>query len=178
MLWSRRDRRSDTRPLCISHGAGWPGDDGERYLREFDWTGTRDPGAWLVVPDCIDLLGSLRSGGWAAHIQENRALALRARELLCEALEIDVPAPESMVGALAAVPIGPGPELESPGWSTDPLQELLAERWSTEVIVSRWPLEPERVLRVSAQAYNSEDEMRFLADILKRILSEGHRDRG
>ncbi len=174
MLWTREDRRESTRPLCISHGAGTSVEDNQRYRHEFDWTGTRDFSAWLVVPDCIEMLGGLRDGGWKAHMSENRALSLRGRELLCGRLGMEAPAPEDMIGSLAAVPLSPGPPLGTSS-SMEPLQKLLIDKWKVDVTVTRWPSEPSRVLRISTQAYNGVEELEYLAEVLPAALSEADR---
>lgn len=171
MLWTREDRRPLTRPLALSHAAGLPADDPERHLREFDWTGTRDFTPWLVLPDCIEHLSSLHSGGLDGWMAANRALALQARDLLVEALGIQPPAPDAMIGSLAAVPLPPSPAPPATVWEADPLQRALRERWSIEVPVFSWPAPPSRVLRVSAQGYNSLSEYSWLEEALLRELA-------
>ena len=42
-LYARPDRQDDLHPVTISHGLG------KGFLEEFDWTGTRDPSAWLAT---------------------------------------------------------------------------------------------------------------------------------
>src|SRR5205823_3886026 len=75
---------------------------------EFDWTGSHDPTAYLCVPEAIRFLGGLLPGGWPELMARNRQLALEARRILCDALDAMPPAPEEMVGALAAVPLPDG----------------------------------------------------------------------
>jgi isopenicillin-N epimerase len=169
-LHVRRDRQTAIRPLAISHGANSPRTDRSRFLLEFDWAGTHDPTPYLCVPDAIRCLGSLLPGGWPAVRAANRRLALEARQTLCAAVGVAAPAPESMVGALATVPLpdgegGPG------GRSNAPLQRALFERHRIEVPVFTWPAAPKRLIRVSAQLYNRIDQYEALAQALKEALA-------
>ncbi len=175
-LHVRRDRQGELRPLAISHGANSPRQDRSRFRLEFDWTGTADPTPFLCVPTAIEALGALLPGGWDALRAHDRALALEARRLLCDALHVPPPAPESMIGALAAVPLPPARGADpaaAPPLGRDPLQAALLERHAIEVPVFAFPAAPARVLRISAQAYNERAEYERLAAALPALLAEG-----
>jgi isopenicillin-N epimerase len=170
-LWVRRDRQADIHPLTISHGATAVRPGRSRFRLEFDWTGTQDPTAWLTVPKAIDYMGGLVSGGWAALMARNRALALAARELLCVAAGSPPPCPDPMIGSLASVILPDSPTMET-GWRVrDPLQGRLFDQWGIEVPVMRWPAAPKRLLRISAQLYNSPEQYARLAQALREELA-------
>jgi isopenicillin-N epimerase len=145
-LYVRENRRAGVRPAIISHGANSPRRDRSRFHLEFDWIGTFDPSPWLCVPDSLRFVGSLLPGGWIEVVRRNRELALRARDLLCETLQIDKPAPDEMLGAMAAIPL--------PDGSQDELQDKLLFDYSIEVPIMPWPAPPKRLLRASAAIYN------------------------
>jgi isopenicillin-N epimerase len=157
------DRQSAIRPLTISHGANSPRRDRSRFWLEFDWTGTSDPTAYLCVPESIRILGSLLPGGWAELMATNRALALTARKILCEALAVSPPCPDEMVGALATVSL--------PDGSYQALQDALLEQYQIEVPIVPYSAPPQRLVRISAQLYNQPDQYRYLAAALQELLS-------
>jgi isopenicillin-N epimerase len=170
-LWVRRDRQADVRPLTISHGASAREPGPARYRVEFDWTGTSDPTAWLSVPAAIAYLGSLLPGGWTALMARNRELALEARRLLCAAAGTPPPCPEEMIGSLASVVLPDGPTTAI-GWRRpDPLQARLFDRWGIEVPIVSWPAAPRRLVRVSAQLYNTRAQYVGLARALGEELA-------
>ena len=168
-LWVRPELRERLRPLVVSHGATATED---RFRREFDWTGTFDPTAWLAVPAAIEVMGALLDGGWPAVRRANRVLAETARSLLCAGLGIAEPAPASMLGSLAAVPLPPGDGRTVPPFGFDPVQDTLFERFRIEAPVITWLPDPPRVLRISAQLYNSLDQYRHLAAALDELLTD------
>jgi len=173
-LHVRRERQGGVRPVVISHGANSPRTDRSRLLLEFDWTGSHDPTAYLCVPEAIRFLGGLLPGGWPELMARNRQLALEARRILCDALDAMPPAPEEMVGALAAVPLPDGADapLRSPLY-VDPLQDVLLERYRIEVPIVPWPAPPKRLVRVSCQAYNARDDYERLATALRELTRGG-----
>jgi isopenicillin-N epimerase len=171
-LYVRRDRQQLIRPLSISHGANSPRTDRSRFLIEFGWTGTTDPTPWLAVAEALKFVGGLLPGGWKEVMQRNHALALAARRVLCDALEIDLPCPDRLLGSLASVPLpdaAAGTRLRPPLF-LDPLQEKLYSEDKIEVPIVPWPAWPKRLLRVSAQLYNCLPQYRSLAGILRREL--------
>jgi isopenicillin-N epimerase len=171
-LWAREDRRDQIRPIAISHGANSPRTDRSRFLIEFDWTGTFDPTAWLCVPEAIRFMGSVLEGGWPELMRRNHALALEGRDRLCAALGIDPPAPDDLLGSMASVPLPDGLSASAPSLYGDPLQDALLESHGIEVPVVPWPAPPRRLLRISAQIYNTAAEYDYLCEALAAVLRE------
>ncbi|MDQ3263214.1 MAG: aminotransferase class V-fold PLP-dependent enzyme [Myxococcota bacterium] len=171
LLHVRADRQERIRPLAISHGANSPRTDRSRFWVEFDWTGTSDPTAVLCVPQALRTVGGMLPGGWEAVMAHNRSTVLDGRNLLCQALGIASPAPDSMIGALAAVPLPEGSGHFS-ALSIDPLQDALLFQEQIEVPIVPWPRPPARLLRISAQLYNTPQEYQRLAEVLPRLLAQ------
>jgi isopenicillin-N epimerase len=160
-----RDKQKFIRPLTISNGANTRRTDRSRFLIEFAWQGTWDPSACLSMPEAIRFMASLMPTGWPGIMARNRALALAGRKILCAALDIEEPSPEEFIGSLAAIPLpdaapGAGPRLP---WNEYPLQDTLRERHRIEVPIIAWPAPPKRLLRISAQLYNSLPQFEQLA---------------
>jgi isopenicillin-N epimerase len=164
-LWARSDRRDDLRPLVISHGTNLRRPGRSRFHDEFDWTGTDDPTAFLSLPAAIDTVGGMVEGGWPEVQRRNHDLVIAGRRVLLDALEIPAPAPEEMLGTLAAVPL---PDLPASGrFGADPLQRELIENYRIEVPIMGPPVSPRRVLRISAQLYNEIGHYEKLAAALR-----------
>jgi isopenicillin-N epimerase len=170
LLHVREDRQSEIRPTVISHGANSPRKDRSRFQIEFGWAGTWDPTAMLSVPVAIEFMGALLPGGWRELMRRNRALALAGRALLCEALQLPLPCPDAMIGSIASIPISDGKTTKPPKTPLylDALQEVLFAKWKIEVPIIPWPAPPKRLLRISAQLYNSLPQYEYLrAALLK-----------
>ncbi len=163
-------RQKRIRPLVISNGASSARTDRSRYQIEFAWTGTGEPSAYLCVPEVLRFMESLLPGGWSEIRARNRALALAARKLLCAALNISEPCPEEFIGSLAAVPLPDAPPdalLRQP-LNEYPLQDLLRVQHGIEVPIMPWPAPPKRLVRISAQLYNSLPQYKLLAEALAK----------
>jgi isopenicillin-N epimerase len=166
MLYVRRDRQKTIRPLVISHGANSPRTDRSRFLLEFDWTGTHDMSAVLSIPYALRYLDGIVPGGFAALIPMNHALALEARRILADRLDVEHPCPDDMVGSMAALPLPDGSAVDA-----ESLHKTLQERWRIEVPIFTWPAAPKRLVRVSAQIYNHRAQYERLADALTSELA-------
>lgn len=171
ILYVRPDRMDRVRPTTISHGANAPDDGQPRFRHEFDWVGTDDVTAALCLPVAIRFLRDLVPGGWAEIRERNHALLVRGRDLLLDALDSDAPAPDSMLGSLASIPLpdrsGSGPV---GAWDIDPLQQALFTDHQIEVPIHPWPRPPHRLIRISAAIYNEEAEYAKLAGALRGLL--------
>lgn len=159
-LHVRENRRASIRPIAISHGANSTRADRSRFRIEFDWTGTFDPSAWLAVPEALRTMASLVEGGWPEVIRRNRELALRARDLLCNTLGLDKPAPDEMLGSMVSLIL--------PDGDRETLQDRLLFEHGIEVPIMPWP---GRVMRISAQLYNSIADYEKLAAALRMELA-------
>ena len=171
-LHVRKDKQADIHPLTISHGMTFPLGDTTRFRHEFDWTGTRDMSAHCALPFAIDHLADEVEGGWPAIMKHNHDLAIRGRNILCEALDITPPCPDEMVTSIATLILpeqveGGGIPLHEP----DPLHVVLSEKYGIQVPVWSWPSPRGRYIRISAQLYNSEEEYRYLAWALQQELA-------
>jgi isopenicillin-N epimerase len=215
-LYVHRDRRTGPdaiRPLVISHGANATLKDRSRFRVEMDYTGTFDITPYLCVPECIRFLAALSPAqtgsanltasttllapssasdlpleSLGAHMRFNREQALKGRDILCRELGIEPPAPDRMLGAMAAVPLPDPPggviRPSSLGYH-DRLWDDLILRHGIQVPIMPFPpashpgrntnfgpLNPQkRVLRISMQAYNSLEQVEYLAKCLKEELA-------
>ena len=164
-LYVRENRRYAVRPISISHGANSQRTDRSRYLIEFDWTGTWDPTAYLAVPEALRFIESLVPGGWAEIMRRNHELVLRGRDIVANALNVAPPVPDDMLGSMASLPL-PDADPNTPGGDQDPLHNRLLDEFNIEVPVMPWPHHPKRLIRISAQVYNSIEDYERLASAL------------
>lgn len=175
VLHVRPDAQEGFRPLVLSNFAEKPKPGRRQFHTEFDYTGTMDVSAWLSIADAIAFMGGLLPGGWAESMRRNREMVLRARRLLCETLGAPPPCPDEMVGCTATLII-PTPTAK---WQTlmtrpsryhDALQDALIDRHGIQVPV--WNVGGRvRVLRISAQLYNSWEQYEHLASALREELA-------
>lgn len=150
VLWAAPGRQACLHPPVISWGLG------QSFTAEFDWVGTRDPSAWLAAPVALDYLEALGVDDVRAY---DAALARRAASLLTSEWGTERPAPDSLIGTMATVPLP-----DSLGGSPDDaarVRDRLLFEHRIEVQVHAWR---ERLwTRVSTQVYNDEDDLERLA---------------
>ena len=177
ILWVRRDLRDRIHPLVTSHGANDPGTERTRFRAEFDWPGTVDPSPYLSLPAAIRFGAELLPGGWPALMAANHDLAIRGRDLLCDRLGVNAPAPDEMIGAMATVPLN----LPLDDDAVASFRDVLAEEDLIEVPIVAWPVPGAREggfggrpkstwVRISVQQYNTLDDVERLADALVKRL--------
>ena len=172
VLWVAPQHRERVRPLVTSHGANMPAADvAAAFHNEFDWVGTIDPTPVLSTGFTIDHMASMVDGGWPAIRKHNHDLVVRGRRILNEALEQEPLVPESMLGSLAAVRLPDRVTDASESlWDPDPIQNTLLFDHDIEVPIIAWGEPGKRLLRISTQLYNSEEQIHRLAAVLKGIL--------
>lgn len=168
-LWAREDRQAGLQPPVISHGHNRPRPGYTPFQDRFDWAGTIDPTPWFCVGEAIRWMESVLPGGWRELRRRNHELAVEARRLLCEKLQVEPPCPEAMLGSMATIPLPERFQGVPARDKIDAEQLQLYDQFGIEVPFSRigWP--ERRCLRVSAQIYNSVEEYEYLAASLKAI---------
>jgi isopenicillin-N epimerase len=150
-LWARAEAQADLHPTVISHGYG------EGFLNEFDWTGTRDPTAWLAVPAALDFYAAM--GGPRLRAR-NHGLAVEASSLLARRWRTEVAAPPALLGSMATV------RLPATAPATVEVARSLHDRlWHDHRIEAPvFPLAGGLWVRISAQIYNELADYQRLAD--------------
>jgi isopenicillin-N epimerase len=78
----------------------WGYEEGSSFSERIEKQGTRDPAAWLTVPDAIRFQ---TEHDWDAVSERSRGLAREARRELCDLLGTEPLAPDSMVAQMATV---------------------------------------------------------------------------
>jgi isopenicillin-N epimerase len=175
-LWARPDRQDALRPAVMSHGENIRRPGRSPFHDRFDWPGTLDPTAWLSVSTAIQWGASLLPGGWEELRDRNRLLATAARALLAGHFNLPLPCPNELIASMATL-ILPEPLQQLPidGGRFDPVQNKLHAEHGLEVPVVRWGEPKRRYVRFSAQAYNSTEDYRALAEAILRISSKAAR---
>ena len=170
-LHVRRDAQPGIVPLTISHGLNDVTSSRSTFRRLFDWVGTIDPTAYLSIPKALEVVAGFSSEGWPGIHSANHRLAIQARDLLTDALGVDHPAPDSMLGSLVAIPIQVADARPVGHQGYLPVAaEVLARGF--EVPIFGWSGQGGGILRVSAQLYNSLDDYEALAGVLVEVLRQ------
>ncbi len=162
-LYVRGEHQAIMNPLVISHG--WtaervePGPFGNSaFVDAMEMQGTRDPSAWLTVPDAIRF----------RHAQNWDEVARRCNQMLLHtaARIVDLTgrplfaSPEFIAPQMVSIPL---PDADAP-W----LQKTLLERHGIEIPVFHW--HGQTVARLSVQGYNTEQQMDHLVTSLTDVL--------
>jgi isopenicillin-N epimerase len=139
----------------------WGYSEGNTFSQRIEKQGTRDPAAWLTVPDAIRFQAER---DWDAVRDRSRRLARDARRELCELLRTEPLAPDSMVAQMATVRLSrPSPELS----------QRLFTRHRVEIPVGG----PDKaLLRLSVAGYTTRDEIDRLLAALAREFDAEHRE--
>jgi isopenicillin-N epimerase len=155
-LWAAPEVQASLHPTIISWGYGLG------YTEEFDWTGTRDWSAALVLPDAIafhDRLGGLKL------MESNAALARAAAAKLAARFGTALPVPTELQAAMTLV------ELPFSGEASEERSNALrVELLDLGCDVPVSALAGRLWLRLSAQAYNLPSDFDRLGDLIDLIM--------
>ncbi len=149
-------------PLVISHG--WTEETGTvdvkgpfgntGFVDGLEVQGTRDPSAWLAVPDAIEFSTQHQ---WHKVAEQCRALVQDTASRVAKLTGLPaLSSPEFCAPQMASMPVP----------SCDPLllKETLLELYNIEIPVFNW--QDKTIVRVSAQGYNTQTDMDKLVKAL------------
>ena len=160
-LHVRRDVQPLLEPLVVSWGweSEMPGP--SRFVDHHEWQGTRDPAAFLAVPTAIEFM---RDNNWdtvGASCRELRRAAVRS---ICGVTGLDPLCVEGSAwdwnAQMASLPL--------PTDDGEGLNARLYDEHRIEIPIVRW--KGQWLIRISIQAYNTEDDITALVQALKGLL--------
>jgi isopenicillin-N epimerase len=140
----------------ISHGFE------QGFNDEFDWTGTRDPTAWLAAPAALSFYRSMGNGALRAR---NHALAASASAELARCWGTETGATADMIGAMGVIRL-PSGAAATPE-AARALNNELWERHRIEVPVVA--IGVDLWVRISAQIYNESKDYERLATAVAKL---------
>ena len=135
----------------------WGYAEGRTFSQRLELQGTRDPAAWLTVPDAIQFQAER---DWDRVRDRCHDLTCQARRELCDLMGTEPLAPNQMLAQMAAVRLP----------SSDPdLSDRLFTSHKVEIPVD----DDKNLLRLSVAAYTTRDEIdRLLAALVRELHPE------
>jgi isopenicillin-N epimerase len=169
-LYVARRRQPGLKPVVMSWGGSISGRPAS-WKDEFNWSGTRDPAAFLAVPAAIEFL---ECHGLENFRRETHELAAAAWRRISEftGLEPLVPDSRDWYGSMVSLPLPAAVVEAGHPAQPDPLQAALWEQFRIEAPVMRW--QGRRLLRVSCHLYNGRSDLDRLLAALAALTSRGN----
>ncbi len=168
-LYARPEMQRLVEPLVVSWGYAADKPSASRFVDEQEWTGTRDIAAYLATPDAIQFC---EKHHWDEVHAQCHALARNARERITALTGLPPISPDisDCFMQMVSVPLPPI-DTAKDAFGRTRLQARLLDEFNIEVPIVVWNGKP--YIRVSIQAYNTQEDVDRLVDALERILGRG-----
>jgi isopenicillin-N epimerase len=160
-LWAATDRRGALVPNVLS----W--EIKREFPHSFEWTGTRDPSAWLSIPAAFAFMDRFGEEKVRAH---NHTLVREGMTLLAEAWKVRIDTPNCMISSMALIPLPHDMPCAPDEESRLRLQKRLWDGFGVEANPS-FAANGTIWLRFSAQIYNSVADYEKLARAILALRS-------
>ena len=161
-LHARREVQGLVEPLVVSWGYGNNPDfgTGSRYIDLLQWTGTRDPAAFLAVPEAIAFM---RKHAWDAVRGDCHVLLQQAISEICNLTGLAplYPLDSDFYSQMAIAPLPSDTDLFT-------LKPRLYDKFRVEVPLIEW--QGRKFVRVSVQGYNTRADIEALLAGLRALL--------
>ncbi|MBI5839599.1 MAG: aminotransferase class V-fold PLP-dependent enzyme [Chloroflexi bacterium] len=160
-LFVRRELQPLVEPLIVSWGFKPTPETttGSRFIDLLQWTGTKDPAAALTVPAAIRFM---QENDWDAVRRDCRTQLRQALERICalSGLPPLYPLDSDFYSQMGIAPL-PQSDLAI-------LKRRLYDEYRVEVPMIQW--QNRQFIRISVQAYNTQDDIDALLTALKMLL--------
>jgi isopenicillin-N epimerase len=156
-LYAHPDHHPNLKPLVVSWG--WKSEEpgASLLIDHHEWQGTRDPAAWLAVPDAIRFQ---EDNNWDSVRRSCHTLAIEVQARLAELTgKLPIAHPDLFAQMVSS---------ELPNCNLEALHQNLLEKNGIEVPVFEW--NGKIILRVSVQGYNSQAQIDRLIEALSNFL--------
>ncbi len=146
-------------PLVVSWGYEAEQPTASRFIDEQEWTGTRDMAAYLATAEAIQFYAA---HNWDQVRVQCHAIARYAREQITGLTDLAPCSPDSMDWYMQMV------SLPLPPCDRNQMKSRLYDQFAIEVPVVEW--QGNTYLRVSIQAYNTQEDVERLVEALGKLL--------
>ena len=161
-LYVRRELQNLIEPLIVSWGYNPTPETttGSRFIDIFQWTGTKDPTAALTVPTAIQFM---QEHNWDEVRKECHNLLRHGIEQICDLTEMPplYPLDSDFYSQMAIAPLPADTDLVT-------LKARLYDEYRIEVPLISW--NGHKLLRISIQGYNTQDDIDKLCKTLAELL--------
>lgn len=162
-LFVRRELQSLIEPLIVSWGYGSNPEfsTGSRFIDMLQWTGTHDPAAALTVPFAIKFM---QDHSWDTVRIQCHNLLRNGIERICNLVHKPpiYPLNSDFYNQMAVAPL--------PQSNLAMLKKRLYDEYKIEVPLIQW--QDRQFIRVSAQGYNSLEDINALINALQALLPD------
>ncbi len=146
-LYARVERQALLEPLIVSWGRQWAEPGPCPFVDEQEWTGTRDPSAWLATPACLDFR---KAHAWAEVGARCRRMLRATRRRVLDATGLEpLCEPDPWLAQMATLPLPPG--------DPDRYQDRLRREFRIQAPVLRFA--ERNWVRISVQGYTTQEDL-------------------
>jgi isopenicillin-N epimerase len=159
-LHVKKEFQERLEPLIVSWGYGNESTESQ-FLDYHEFNGTKDMSAFLTVPAAVKFL---RENDWKTKSAECKKLVLENYKRFCDLLGTEpiCPITSEFLGQMCSIPVNTRKPTE--------LKELLYTKYHIEVPVMT--INDRTFIRISVNAYNTQEDLDALYSALGEIISE------
>jgi len=160
-LYARPEMQSLLKPLVVSWGYESDKPSGSAFIDHHEWWGTRDLAAFLSVPAAIEFQ---RQHDWDKVRAACHQLAIETWQRINRLTGMKPlhPSAENWFAQMTVSPLPPHSDINA-------LKQQLYDEYKIEIPIFEW--QGHKLLRLSVQGYNTQEDMNILLKALKNRLN-------